>query len=82
MEESYSLSLEARDGGGRVSTVNVFVDVLDENDNVPKFEQKWYGRTVREGATAFQPAMFIRVGTQCGTFCTYPSPGLLGDTPT
>ncbi|KAE8743505.1 hypothetical protein FOCC_FOCC010892 [Frankliniella occidentalis] len=62
-ERSYSLSLEARDGGpsgGRVTTVNVFVDVLDENDNAPAFEQQEYQRTVREGATSFQPSMFVR----------------------
>ena len=59
-EKSYSLSLEARDGGGRVTTVNVFVDVLDENDNAPVFEQQEYQRTVREGAISFQPAMFLR----------------------
>lgn len=63
-ERSYSLSLEARDGGaagGRVTTVNVFVDVVDENDNAPVFEQPEYQRTVREGAVSFQPAMFLRV---------------------
>lgn len=66
-ERSYSLSLEARDGGpggGRVTTVNVFVDVLDENDNAPVFEHNEYHRTVREGATSFQPAMFLRVSAR------------------
>ncbi|KAJ1528348.1 hypothetical protein ONE63_006768 [Megalurothrips usitatus] len=78
-ERSYSLSLEARDGGpggGRVTTVNVFVDVLDENDNAPSFEQQDYQRTVREGATSFQPAMFLRATdvdgpTQGGGHVTY-----------
>lgn len=65
-EKSYSLSLEARDGGGRVTTVNVFVDVVDENDNAPVFEQQEYQRTVREGATSFQPAMFLRASDADG----------------
>ncbi|GLG95416.1 Protein dachsous, partial [Gryllus bimaculatus] len=57
---SYSLTLEARDGGGRVGTANLFVEVQDVNDNAPAFEQREYTRTVREGATAFEPRLFLR----------------------
>jgi hypothetical protein len=60
-QKSYSLTFEARDGGGRVSTANLFVEVEDVNDNQPVFEQKEYSRTVREGATSFQPQLFVRV---------------------
>lgn len=60
-QKSYSLTFEARDGGGRVSTANLFVEVEDVNDNTPVFEQKEYSRTVREGATNFQPQLFVRV---------------------
>ncbi|KDR10809.1 Cadherin-23 [Zootermopsis nevadensis] len=59
-QKSYSLTFEARDGGGRVSTANLFVEVEDVNDNAPVFEQREYGRTVREGATSFQPQLFVR----------------------
>ncbi|PNF39070.1 hypothetical protein B7P43_G04343 [Cryptotermes secundus] len=59
-QKSYSLTFEARDGGGRVSTANLFVEVEDVNDNAPVFEQREYSRTVREGATSFQPQLFVR----------------------
>jgi hypothetical protein len=55
--------LESRDGGGRVSTENLFLEVEDVNDNAPVFEQKEYSRTVRESATSFQPQLFVRVST-------------------
>lgn len=60
-QKSYSLTFESRDGGGRVSTTNLFFEVEDVNDNAPVFEQKEYSRTVREGATSFQPQLFVRV---------------------
>ncbi|XP_024085574.1 cadherin-23-like [Cimex lectularius] len=59
-QKSYSLSLEAKDGGGRVSTVAVLVTLTDVNDNPPIWEMPQYQRTVREGATSFQPQFFIR----------------------
>ena len=59
-QKSYSLTMEAKDGGGRVSTVNILIELEDVNDNVPIFEQKEYSRTVREGATSFDPQMFVR----------------------
>ncbi|KAK0090985.1 hypothetical protein PV326_003908 [Microctonus aethiopoides] len=59
-QKSYSLTMEARDGGGRVSTVNVLIELDDVNDNAPVFEQTEYTRTVREGATSFEPQMFVR----------------------
>ncbi|XP_014206917.1 cadherin-23 [Copidosoma floridanum] len=60
VQKSYSLTMEARDGGGKISTVNVLVDLEDVNDNEPVFEQSEYTRIVREGATSFDPQMFIR----------------------
>nr|CAD7590794.1 unnamed protein product [Timema genevievae] len=57
---SYSLTFEAHDGGGRVATVNLFVEVEDVNDNAPVFEESKYTRTVREGATSFEPQLFVR----------------------
>ena len=44
-----------------MSTANLFLEVEDVNDNAPVFEQKEYSRTVREGATSFQPQLFVRV---------------------
>lgn len=59
-QKSYSLTMEAKDGGGRVSTVNILIELEDVNDNVPIFEQREYSRTVREGSTSFDPQMFVR----------------------
>lgn len=59
-QKSYSLTMEAKDGGGRVSAVNILIELDDVNDNKPVFEQSEYTRTVREGATSFDPQMFVR----------------------
>ncbi|XP_049539119.1 cadherin-related family member 2 isoform X1 [Anopheles darlingi] len=59
-QKSYSLALVAKDGGGRETNANVFIDVLDENDNYPAFEALEYTRTIREGATEFEPQFFVR----------------------
>jgi hypothetical protein len=37
LQKSYSLSLIARDGGGRESNANIFIDVIDVNDNCTFF---------------------------------------------
>lgn len=60
-QKSYSLTLLAKDGGGKVTTTSIFVDVLDVNDNAPVFELAEYSRTIREGATSFEPQFVIRV---------------------
>lgn len=60
VQKSYSLTMEAEDGGGRVSAVNILIELDDVNDNKPMFEQNDYTRTVREGATSFDPQMFVR----------------------
>ncbi|CAH2074945.1 unnamed protein product, partial [Iphiclides podalirius] len=59
-QKSYSLTLTARDGGGRHSSTSVFVDVLDVNDNAPVFEAAEYSRTIRDGATSFEPQLVVR----------------------
>ncbi|KAL0099048.1 hypothetical protein PUN28_020237 [Cardiocondyla obscurior] len=59
-QKSYSLTMEATDGGGRVSAVNILIELDDVNDNEPIFEQAEYSRTVREDATSFDPQMFVR----------------------
>lgn len=59
-QKSYSLTMEAKDGGGRVSAVNILIELDDVNDNKPIFEQADYSRTVREAATSFDPQMFVR----------------------
>lgn len=60
-QKSYSLTLFAKDGGGKGSTASIFVDVIDVNDNAPVFEASEYSRTIRDGATSFEPQFIIRV---------------------
>ncbi|KAG7299357.1 hypothetical protein JYU34_016291 [Plutella xylostella] len=59
-QKSFSLTLFAKDGGGKVSSTSVLVDVLDVNDNAPVFELAEYTRTIREGAMTFEPQLIIR----------------------
>lgn len=60
-QKSYSLTLFAKDGGGKSSTTSLFIDVLDVNDNAPIFESFEYSRTIRDGATSFEPQLVVRV---------------------
>lgn len=53
--------MEAKDGGGRIVSTNILVHLTDVNDNPPVFELSDYRRTVREGATTFQPQFFVKV---------------------
>ena len=59
-QKSYSLALVAKDGGGRETNANLLIDILDANDNYPAFESLEYTRTIREGATEFEPQFFVR----------------------
>lgn len=59
-QKSYSLSLIARDGGGRESNANIFIDIVDLNDNFPQFETNEYYRNVREGSKSFEPQFFVK----------------------
>ena len=60
-QQSYTLTFEARDGGGRVSAVSLVIELEDVNDNRPRFDQSDYSRIVREGATSFEPQLFVKV---------------------
>ncbi|XP_013100309.1 cadherin-23 [Stomoxys calcitrans] len=59
-QNSYSLSIVAEDGGGREANAQVYIEVLDVNDNYPKFEQAEYSRTIREGTGHFEPQFNVR----------------------
>lgn len=60
-QKSYSLTLFAKDGGGKPSTASIFIEVLDVNDNTPIFDAAEYSRTIRDGATSFEPQFVVRV---------------------
>ncbi|CAG5042613.1 unnamed protein product [Parnassius apollo] len=59
-QKSYSLTLIAKDGGGKASSTSIFIDVMDANDNAPVFEAAEYSRTIRDGATSFEPQFVVR----------------------
>ncbi|KAK7083296.1 hypothetical protein SK128_010007 [Halocaridina rubra] len=59
-QKTYSLTYSATDGGGKITSVNIFIDILDENDNAPRFSRREYRRTVDEGAAAFDPPLFVK----------------------
>lgn len=60
-QSSYSLTLEAKDGGNRSTHVIILVEIIDVNDNAPVFNSMEYKRTIREGLTEFQPKLFVQV---------------------
>lgn len=43
-QPSFSLTYEARDGGGRTKNVSVIINVIDINDHTPKFSEPVYKR--------------------------------------
>ena len=47
--EVYSLTVIARDGGGRTDTATVMITVLDVNDNTPSFTQNEFIAFIKEG---------------------------------
>lgn len=65
-QKSYSLTLVATDGGNRETNANLFINVVDLNDNNPMFETLEYTRTIREGATEFEPQFFVRATDEDG----------------
>lgn len=66
VQKSYSLTLVAIDGGGIETNANLLINVLDVNDNNPMFETLEYTRTIREGATEFEPQFFVRATDEDG----------------
>ncbi|TNM98565.1 hypothetical protein fugu_013129, partial [Takifugu bimaculatus] len=48
VQQFYILTAKARDGGGQASTVRVYFNVLDVNDNPPAFNTSVYSTSVSE----------------------------------
>ncbi|KAK8778265.1 hypothetical protein V5799_020393 [Amblyomma americanum] len=57
---NYSFTYEAQDGGGKVSSVNLFIQVVDVNDNAPKFTKDSYLVDLVEDATEFSSPVFVK----------------------
>ena len=59
-QPSYSLTYEARDGGGKRTTVNLFIEVLDVNDNPPIFAKSLLSRELYEKDDVISPPLILR----------------------
>lgn len=57
---NYSFTYQAQDGGGKVSSVNLFIQVVDVNDNAPKFTKESYLVDLVEDATEFASPVFVK----------------------
>lgn len=66
IQKSYIITLVAVDGGGREANANLVINVVDVNDNHPMFETLEYTRTIREGASEFEPQFFVRATDEDG----------------
>ncbi|KAG8185454.1 hypothetical protein JTE90_022385 [Oedothorax gibbosus] len=66
-QKSYSLTYEAQDGGGRVTAVNLFVEITDVNDNAPHFTKDVYTREVLENTGKILPPLFIKATDSDGS---------------
>ncbi|XP_053214575.1 cadherin-23-like [Panonychus citri] len=60
VQPSYSLRVEATDGGGKRSTANLHIEIVDINDNVPKFQRALYVRELNEKDTTIYPPLILR----------------------
>ncbi len=43
-----------------MTTTGVTINIIDVNDNYPKFDAKSYKRVVDEGATTFSPELIVK----------------------
>ncbi|UYV84267.1 hypothetical protein LAZ67_X001708 [Cordylochernes scorpioides] len=59
-EPSYSLTYMARDGGGKSASVNLFIEILDVNDNTPAFLQDEYFLELSYATTKISPPLFVK----------------------
>lgn len=65
-QKNYALTYTGTDGGGQITTTSVNIEILDVNDNYPRFEVKSYKRDIPEGATTFEPALIVKATDQDG----------------
>ena len=61
LQDFYSLTCTAVDGGGRATSVAVTISVEDVNDNAPVFEKTQYRRHIHDRALDFEPPLVIKV---------------------
>ena len=61
LQDFYSLTCTAVDGGGKATSVAVTISVEDVNDNAPVFEKTQYRRHIHDRALDFEPPLVIKV---------------------
>ena len=59
-QKNYALTYTGTDGGGQITTTSVNIEIIDVNDNYPRFEVKSYKRAIPEGAVTFEPALVVK----------------------
>ena len=59
-QKTFALTYTGTDGGGQITTTSVIIDIIDVNDNYPRFEAKSYKRAVPEGAITFEPPLIVK----------------------
>ena len=59
-QKTYALTYTGTDGGGQITTTSVNIDIIDVNDNYPRFEAKSYKRAIPENAVSFEPALIVK----------------------
>ena len=63
--------MEARDGGGFRTTVELTVEVTDTNDNRPLFTRDAYFASLKEGVTSFVRELRLEVRANDGKILSY-----------
>lgn len=68
-QQYYILTAKAQDGGGQASTVRVYFNILDVNDNAPVFNTTVYSTSVSESLPPGSSIVTVRASdADDGTF--------------
>ncbi|XP_074597762.1 protocadherin beta-6-like [Brevipalpus obovatus] len=59
-QPTYSLRIEAIDGGGKRATANLHIEIVDVNDNVPQFVRAVYVRELHERDSHISQPLVLR----------------------
>ena len=59
--DTYYLTYEAKDGGGLRTTIQLEIQLLDENDNAPKILRDLYDGYVKENENQLERRLIIEV---------------------
>nr|XP_023651622.1 protocadherin Fat 4 [Paramormyrops kingsleyae] len=59
-EQYYILTVRAEDGGGQASSVRVYFNILDINDNAPTFNSSTFGTSVMENISPGSSIVTVR----------------------